>query len=181
MNSGTTDIPIRGIHLPEAISWWPLAMGWWLVLIVILLLVVVAALIKVTRTRRRFKRSAQMEFNKVVADFHQGMDPVMYVQNLSVYLRQTAMHFYSREHVASLTGNNWLQFLDQTKTANKGDNLSSHFETGFQSDAGRLLLSIPYNPNTSINPSYVEQLTALVGLWVAALPITGKDVSRQAV
>jgi len=152
-----------------------------LVLIGILLLVVVAVFIKVTRTRRRYKRSAQVEFNKVVADYHQAMDSVRYVQNLSVYLRQTAMHFYSREHVASLTGNNWLQFLDQTKITAKEENLSTHSETGFQSDAGRLLLSIPYNPDTIINSNNVEQLTTLVGLWVAALPITGKDISRQAV
>ena len=23
-------IPLRDLHLPDAISWWPLAPGWWL-------------------------------------------------------------------------------------------------------------------------------------------------------
>ena len=30
-----SEIPIRDLHLPEAIGWWPLAPGWW-VLIVLL-------------------------------------------------------------------------------------------------------------------------------------------------
>ena len=25
-------IPLRDLHLPEAISWWPLAPGWWVVI-----------------------------------------------------------------------------------------------------------------------------------------------------
>ena len=25
-------IPLRDLHLPDAISWWPLAPGWWIVL-----------------------------------------------------------------------------------------------------------------------------------------------------
>ena len=179
MNSAITDIPIRGIHLPEAIGWWPPAIGWWMLIISLLLFVVCAALFKVIYTRRRFKRSAQSGFNKVVADYQQIMDPIIYVQNLSVYLRQTAMHFYSREHVASLTGSKWLQFLDQTKKVDKEKNLSAQFETKFQSEVGQLLLTTPYNPNTSIDPKLVEQLTRLVELWVAALPVASKNVPSQ--
>ena len=25
-------IPLRDLHLPEAIGWWPLAPGWWVVI-----------------------------------------------------------------------------------------------------------------------------------------------------
>ena len=27
-------LPLRDIQLPDAVSWWPLAMGWWLLLLV---------------------------------------------------------------------------------------------------------------------------------------------------
>ena len=29
-------IPLRDLHLPEAIGWWPLAPGWWLVIAIAL-------------------------------------------------------------------------------------------------------------------------------------------------
>jgi cbb3-type cytochrome oxidase subunit 3 len=31
----TTPLPLKDIHLPEAISWWPPAIGWWLLLVLI--------------------------------------------------------------------------------------------------------------------------------------------------
>ena len=33
-----TQLPLKDIHLPDAISWWPPAIGWWLVAIFIPLL-----------------------------------------------------------------------------------------------------------------------------------------------
>jgi len=34
------DIAIRDIHLPDAISWWPLAPGWWGLLALIVIAIV---------------------------------------------------------------------------------------------------------------------------------------------
>jgi len=31
---------LRDIHLPEAVSWWPLAPGWWLLMVLTCLLLV---------------------------------------------------------------------------------------------------------------------------------------------
>ena len=33
-----SEIPLRDIHLPDAISWWPLAFGWWLALFLVIAL-----------------------------------------------------------------------------------------------------------------------------------------------
>ncbi|MBV1912177.1 MAG: DUF4381 domain-containing protein, partial [Cycloclasticus sp.] len=30
------ELPLRDIHLPDAITWWPPAIGWWLLLAVII-------------------------------------------------------------------------------------------------------------------------------------------------
>ena len=29
-------IPLRGLHLPETVGWWPLAPGWWLLIVVLI-------------------------------------------------------------------------------------------------------------------------------------------------
>jgi hypothetical protein len=36
----TTQLPLKDIHLPDAISWWPPAIGWWLIIILMPLLIV---------------------------------------------------------------------------------------------------------------------------------------------
>jgi len=36
----TTQLPLKDIHLPEAIGWWPPAIGWWLLAVLIPLLIV---------------------------------------------------------------------------------------------------------------------------------------------
>ncbi len=80
------------------------------------------------------------------------------------------MLFYSREHVASLTGTQWLEFLDQTKSRSSDKKVTNDPDACFQSDAGNLLLTTPYNPVTRINPTHIEHLTSLVEMWVTALP-----------
>ena len=32
------ELPLRDIHLPDAVSWWPPAIGWWLLAIIIVAL-----------------------------------------------------------------------------------------------------------------------------------------------
>ena len=33
---GPDQLPLRDLHLPEPINWWPLAPGWWLVIALVL-------------------------------------------------------------------------------------------------------------------------------------------------
>ncbi|HPY40873.1 MAG TPA: DUF4381 domain-containing protein, partial [Thiolinea sp.] len=35
-----TELPLRDIHLPPEISWWPLAWGWWALLALVVLILV---------------------------------------------------------------------------------------------------------------------------------------------
>ena len=51
-----TQIPLRGLHFPEPISWWPLAPGWWLLLAIFL---VVLGLLLRSWLRRRARAAAR--------------------------------------------------------------------------------------------------------------------------
>ncbi|MEM8682735.1 MAG: DUF4381 domain-containing protein [Pseudomonadota bacterium] len=37
-----TEIPIRDLHLPPEISWWPLAPGWWVILAIVAIVLVLS-------------------------------------------------------------------------------------------------------------------------------------------
>ena len=72
---------------------------------------------------------------------------------LSILLRRIALRRYSREQVASLTGSDWLQFLDAT--GGNGD-----FEHGI----GQVLEVGPYRPQNRELPA--GELLALARRWI---------------
>jgi hypothetical protein len=107
-----TPLPLRDIHLPEPIGWWPPAPGWWGLLV----LLVLAALgwFLWNRLRRRGPtplQAALAELTRLEADTALPMRDKL--QALSILMRRVAMSLYPREEVAGLAGEDWLRRLDQ--------------------------------------------------------------------
>jgi len=127
-------IPLRDLHLPEAIGWWPLAPGWW---VVIALLAIAAALL-VRRywqawARGAARRHALQTLRQLTADFEQHHDAVAFGANLSALLRRTMLAYAPRQEIAGLTGDDWLAWLDRDLD-----------QPRFQTEAGRKLIELPY-------------------------------------
>ena len=104
-------LPLRDIHLPNPIGWWPLAPGWWGLLALLILLI--GVLIYVIRRRRRVTpiKLALTELARVEAD--ENMTAVQKVQALSSLVRRVVLSLRPREEVAGLLGQDWLKRLDQ--------------------------------------------------------------------
>lgn len=127
-------IPLRDLHLPEAIGWWPIAPGWWLV--IVLLLVGLGYLFRLylrTRSRGAARRGALRQLNELTAEFEQHRDAVAFCSRLSELLRRTMLAYAPRHEVAGLTGDAWLAWLDRDLDKPR-----------FQGEAGRKLLELPY-------------------------------------
>jgi hypothetical protein len=127
-------IPLRDLHLPEAIDWWPLAPGWWL----LMALSAFGLLYLLHRAYRRWRanrprRIALRELKKVRGEYQRGMDAISLSKQLSQLLRRAMLAYGSRDEVAGLTGQSWLEWLDQGLEGRP-------FTTG----AGRLIGSLPY-------------------------------------
>jgi hypothetical protein len=85
-------LPLKDIHLPEAIGWWPPAPGWWLLPLVVVL------------------HTAQT----LLKNLSKQTDALQTLTALSALLRRTAISIDGRSHVAGLRGIDWLEYLDRS-------------------------------------------------------------------
>ncbi len=158
-------LPLRDIHLPEAVSWWPPAPGWWLLLILTLLMISGTLIYRRIRKRGLLKRTVLAELDTIRRQYEQDHDQTELVQALSALMRRASISFYQRNDSASLTGEQWLQHLDHTSER-------KDFEHGH----GRILAKAPYLPaNTRLDIDPDELLT-LCEDWLSRQPVKG--VSR---
>ena len=83
-----SQIPLRDIHLPEAITWWPPAVGWWVLAGAALL---ITAGFAVRYVRYRPHRTALKALNAALAALRSGGDPAACAQAVSTVVRRLAM------------------------------------------------------------------------------------------
>ncbi|MEE9397253.1 MAG: DUF4381 domain-containing protein [Methylococcales bacterium] len=153
-----TKLPLRDIHLPDPIGWWPPAPGWWIAFG--LLIFSVLSVLLVLKRLRRYK--VRKTAAKQLALLRQTQIPVKEkISSLSALLRRVAITAYPRESVASLTGSAWLQFLDAS--------LDSY---DFSKGKGVLLIDAPYRPDLPESlPNDLEMLFDLCDRWIKTLPM----------
>ena len=152
---------LHDIHLPARISWWPPAPGWWLLAATVLLAAVVLYAVHRLRNRNHWRRFALMELMRLrERNVPQHAAPRAVVSELSILLRRVAISRFPRAEVAALNGDAWLAFLDR----------SLGESAAFQSDVGRLLSTVPYRPEMTIDSSTLSALFALAERWLKKLP-----------
>ncbi len=147
------ELPLRDIHLPAPIGWWPPAPGWWVLLA--LLLGVVLLLVW-----HWWKRRAQRQvdwFGLAKAELvglqtRYRDEPLTLLRELSVLLRRVAISRYGRGQVAGLTGTAWLDFLDKKA----GKNL-------FKGKFDTLLTEMPYRADAQAE---TRALIAAIHEWL---------------
>lgn len=145
---------LRPNHLPDPITWWPLAPAWWITGLLIITLTT-SALILFCRyyKRNRYRRVALHESAAIAAAWQaQGYDKA-WIRDFNHLLKRVALSSFPREDVAALHGDNWLTFLDQTSN-------SSEFTQG----SGKIFGNLRYAP-TSI-PAELQQIQFLVESWI---------------
>jgi len=94
---------LRDIVAPPEVALWPPAPGWWILLAGGIAMVAIFAGMIVARYRRNAYRRAAL----VALDTADAGD-------ISTILKRAALAAWPRAEVASLTGADWLAFLDRT-------------------------------------------------------------------
>ncbi len=127
-----SEIPLRDIHLPEAIGFWPMASGLASLLVIAVLSVLVVLLVHLFR-KGRYRRAAFRELRVLELDYKQNADSSALVRGLSTLLRRAVLLRHSRDQFASIHGQQWLEFLDD-----------DHPDKPFSQGAGEILQNGPY-------------------------------------
>ncbi|CAI8886786.1 DUF4381 domain-containing protein [Methylocaldum szegediense] len=157
-------LPLRDIHLPEPISWWPPAIGWWIVAAIAILSIATATWLIRRWRQATVTKLALRELDRLEKDSSLGMTEKL--RRLSVLLRRVGLSTFPREDVAGLTGEAWLEWLDRPFGVPR-----------FSRGVGRALLDAPYRP---IGEADFDGLIALCRDWLKALPRTVVTAQKSA-
>lgn len=161
----TTQLPLKDIHLPEAIGWWPPAIGWWLLAILIPLLIAVLYWFYKRLTRKTAIKTAKK--NLATIKENPALDNNQKLRELSMLVRRVAITVSPRTEAASLTGRQWLEFLDKSLT-----------DAPFSEGCGQLLADAPYR-NTLPTELEISQLISLCEDWLKAQTLPAKRKQKS--
>lgn len=124
-------LPLRDLHLPDPVGWWPLAPGWWLLFA--MLLVWLAVVLRSRHRRGAARRHAVRTLKRLERRYAANGDAVQLATDVSALLRRVMLAYAPRADVAGLTGVAWLEWLD-----------SGLGKPLFTAGAGRALIDLPY-------------------------------------
>lgn len=160
------ELQLADIHLAAKPSAWPPAPGWW-ILFFLLLGLISFSIIKFVQFRRAKKH--QKQILKALEQLEKKLQKdqsTEAISDINILLRRLALAHYPRKTIASLTGQDWLKFLDQS--GNTKD---------FSQGAGKLLADAPYLASIPKSAD-VKGLSSVVKKWVKQ--ISGKQTKTKA-
>lgn len=144
-------LPLKDIHLPESIGWWPPAPGWWLLIILLILCVLAARHAYRRLTRKTAIKRAQTLLTQIR---QQQSEPLQTLTDLSALLRRAAISADTRGAVAGLHGQAWLEYLDRKLP-----------DAPFSQGVGRCLADAHYRP-AAPEQADLDALFALCERWL---------------
>ena len=104
------------------------------------------------RRRNRYKKEAIVALNHIHQQFSDTSNTLVALEAINGLLKQVSMTRYGRHQAAGLSGDAWLEFLDQTGKT-----------TQFGKGPGRCLTYTLYTPNP-VAP--IEDLLDLTKKWI---------------
>ncbi|MCK5727546.1 MAG: DUF4381 domain-containing protein [Thiotrichaceae bacterium] len=147
-------LQLADIHLPNTATDWPPAYGWWILLACGMGLLVILLRYQI---KRRKRHSQQKKIQTQLSQLEQQLKQDQSVETLAkinTLLKRIALQCYPQKKVASLSGQQWLAFLDQSSQ-------SKHFTQGH----GLLLAVTPYQAKMPEQKN-LKGLMTVVHHWV---------------
>lgn len=151
-------LPLRDIHLPDPVSWWPPAPGWWLLMVFIVLLLWLLFIIIKKLRQPVLKKSAKVELELVLDSYQNHQDKQRLLQEISVSLRRIGISYLNRNETAGIAGIKWYQTINRLVEKNH-----------ISDDLIELLSQAPYQKQSELDEQLINRLIAQTRLWVGAL------------
>ncbi|MGY8813907.1 MAG: DUF4381 domain-containing protein [Gammaproteobacteria bacterium] len=155
------DLPLRDIHLPDGLSFWPLAYGWWILIAVIVITAIIAFILYRRNQRARISAItlAREEFTRITSEYQKSNETLKLVKEISILLRRLSISLFPRTEVASLTGEEWLAYLDRYVSG-----------APFTEGQGRMLVDAPYRQN--VDSEELDTLIHQCHNWIESVSRT---------
>jgi len=157
------ELPLRDIHLPDDVAWFPPAPLWWLVLLLVIALVVFAVFRFMRYRRLQQQRVTLAQRQQIIRDeihaigqqFNQSNNAAATCSAVSQLLRRVCLMHFPREDFAALHGEAWLAYLRQQQP----------WPQARQS----LLLTLPYQSQGTASADEVRRLLHDAEDWMLAV------------
>ena len=155
MNPSDPLAQLRDIHLPEAVSWWPLAPGLWV--LGALLVAGLAFTVHFFWQRHHaftYRRQALIKVKQLPNNCqHQRITALL------VLLKRVAVSAYPEFHLTSLNQAEFIAFLNQTTPKAGFDQLPADWQRLF------------YDKDSEVSAELVDQLVASGTQWIKGHPL----------
>ena len=108
---------LRDVHLPEPVSWWPLAISWWILfgLIAVGLFFSIRAF-RQNRARNAYRHHALKQLLKHYRQWQSDANTNQYLQSANTVLKRTSLHL--NDSARQLSGAPWLEYLENLADEN---------------------------------------------------------------
>lgn len=147
---------LQDIVVPQAVAWWPPAPGWYGVALLTAALAGWLVIRWLGRWRRdAYRREALKTLARLRAVAAREGAPCSILTETATLLRRVALSAYPRHRVVPLSGEAWLDFLDETGGGG-----------AFASGAGRVLLDAAYRSDDPPPPGAVDAALSLAESWI---------------
>lgn len=155
---------LKDVHLPEQVSWWPLAIGWWIVIVVaILVLGVSLNFLWKHYSHNRYRKLAIKELNQHHLSWHANSDDKTYISAANDLLKRVIR--IVDPNLVSQFGDNWV------------DALENHGNTELSQEARYALAYQCYQAHVSAD---VPSLNAELKHWLKHHKKTPKLTKQEA-
>ncbi len=159
MNPDPTSLDrLHDVIEPARVSWWPPAPAWyWIISLVAILGFCFILQWLLIWQRNRYRREALARHRVICTLLEKRGCRIQAVTDLAELLKRTALSAYPRKRAASLTGDSWLRFLDQTGHTDE-----------FTNGPGRALVRVPYDSSEAANftSSQMLELAEMTRQWI---------------
>ncbi|WP_192484338.1 MULTISPECIES: DUF4381 domain-containing protein [Cysteiniphilum] len=144
---------LKDIHLPPAVSIWPLAVGWYIVAVVALVVIALMIWFLVKRIKAYRHKQAIIKMFDKTTQAAQLEKPQALISEVSIFLKRVIMQELKVDNAHLYFGEDWLKFLDQQLKTND-----------FSQGDGRVLLANYTSKEVSIDEQ--QALIILTKKWL---------------
>ncbi len=156
MNPSDPLAQLRDIHLPEAISWWPLAPGWWVLgALIIAGLAYAGHFLWQRHHALTYRRQALQEIKQLPNDSQHRR-----ITALFSLLKRVAVSAYPELNLSSLNQAEFIAFIKRTTPKAGFDQLPANWQTLF------------YAKDSEVRVELADQLLLSGTRWIKTHPQT---------